>query len=257
VIAVSTRFRLAFALVVGIMGWCAAGRLSAAELKVEYAELAGIVRVFTQDAKLHVHNAPAKGLIEVFSAQSSYFSLAGHQVSLDVPTVEGWAPLVGNYSYYVNDLNLSGLTVSAISGAVRIVMLFDSSGYRIVPSDERLPSIQWSGAAVVLDLRPVKAGNSISLEAVNVEVKGTLKPICLKPGFFCTVALEQARPKVRKLPGQLSAQLKSVINGDKLRDGLAKSLESYLTLGSLGQVKIRSVKNAGSTATISFCLQGC
>ncbi len=230
---------------------------AAAELKIEFAELARVVSTLTQGAKLHLHNAPATGLISVLTSQSSYFEFAGHQLPVDVPPVEGWAPLIGDYAFYVNDVNMTKLTVGATGGAVRVTMQFDESGYDIVPSDQRLPSVKWKGAAVVLDLKPVKAGNSLSLEAVNVEVKGTLNPVCTKPGLVCTVVLEPARPKLRKMPAQLSAQLKALINSDKVRTSLAAALDGYLTLGTLGHVQIRSVKNSASATTISFCLQGC
>lgn len=230
---------------------------SAAKLEIDFSELASVVATLTQGAKLHLHNAPATGLISALTAQPSYFEFAGHQTPVDVPSVDGWAPFFGSYSYYVNDVNMTKLTVSAVSGAVRIVMQFDETGYEITPSDERLPSVQWTGAAVVLDLRPIKVGNSMSLEAVSVQVKGNLNPVCTKPGFLCTVVVEPARPKLRKMPAQLSAQLKSIINSDKIRNSLAKALDGYLTLGTLGHVQIKSVKSSTSSTTISFCLQGC
>lgn len=229
-----------------------------AELKVDYGELAGIVRTLTQGAKVRIHNAPAEGLLFLVGGASSYVELASYQAPLDVPTEDGWAPIIGNYSYYVNNLDMTSLTVTEVPGAVRLSMAFDATGYKIVPSDDRLPSIAWDKPVVSLDLRPVKAGNSIALEAVRVDIKGTLKPQCTKKSVFCTyLALKQAKAKVKSMPAQISAQIKGAINSAAVRESFGKALESYLTLGNLGQVKIRAIRNGDKTATISFCLQGC
>ncbi len=234
--------------------WPAAG----AELKVQYGELAALVRTLVADAKVHIHNVPPQGLMLFMPMQQSHVALAGQQAPIEVPTEDGWAPLIGSYSYYVNNLDLTALTVADAPGAVRITMSFDGSGYKIVPSDDRLPSIAWSKPAVSFDLRPVKAGSSIALEATRVEVKGTLKPECTRQSIFCTyIALQEAKKKVKEMPARISAQIKDVINSPAVRDGLAKYLEGYLTLGSLGQVKVKSVTNADKSVTIGFCLQGC
>lgn len=230
----------------------------AAELKVEYAELAGVVRTLSQGAKVHIHNAPAQGLLFLVGGVQSHVELAGHQAPIDVPTEDGWAPVIGSYSYYVNNLDLTKLTVGEAPGAIRITMAFDGSGYKMVPSDDRLPSVAWSNPSISIDMRPIKAGGSIALEAVRVKVEGSLRAECTRKGVFCTyIALQEAKKKVKSLPGQISAQIKDVINSPGVRESFAKSLQSYLTLGSLGQVKINGIRSSDKSVTISFCLQGC
>jgi hypothetical protein len=231
---------------------------AAAELKVNFAELAGLVRELTKDAKVHIHNVPASGLAVLTAPAQSYFEFVGHKVELTVPVQDGSAPLIGTYSYYVNDLNLKQLTVTGTGEAVRVAMAFEAPKYALVPSDDRLPSVRWERPMLTFDFVPVQVGNSVSLAAANIEVKGALKPECTTASILCNlIAINKARAEAKVIPTRVRDALKAEINGPAVRDNLAKTLAGYLTIGQVGQVKVKSVKATSGGVVVSFCLEGC
>lgn len=68
---------------VAMIAWGAAGPVSAAELRIEFRELAAIAQQALGGATLRLHNAPASGLLDF--SQGSYVAIGSTQVPVDVP----------------------------------------------------------------------------------------------------------------------------------------------------------------------------
>lgn len=236
----------------------------AAELRIEYRELAAIAQQALGSAKLRLHNAPAGGLLD-FSAGSSV-TIGTTEVPIPVPA-RTFAIAGGNYAYYLNDINSTAVTFESIPGAVRLTLLFESESPELIgrcrsgicAPINALPRIEWSNASVSIDLAPVGLGDSLSLEAKAVKIGGTFVPACapsaaLISGGICKSVLSKARQAIAKLRGDLDGLLRTEVNKPDVQAKIAAELKKRLVLGPAGALIIRAVTTDESAVSISFCL---
>ena len=177
---------------------------SAAELRISFAELAGVVQAVIGDAKVHLNNKPG-GLLNFSSG--SYAQVAGQQI--DVPLAPKSFEVLGStYAYYVNDLNSNSVKVAAVPSAVRVTLGFESTGSELVAGcikgscslADALPVIDWNNGTVSIDVVPVRYGTSMALQVKSVSIGGTMQANCgssggilLRRGLRAGVAVGQPR----------------------------------------------------------------
>lgn len=242
----------------------AAGRAQAAELRIEFRELAAIASQALSGATLRLHNAPASGLLD-FSA-GSYVAIGSTQVPISVPA-RTFPIAGGTYAYYLNDINSTGFAFEPVPGALRLTLSFEGEQPEIVgrcrsglcAPVNALPRIEWSDATVSIDLAPIAVGNGLSLEAKAVRIGGTFAPACspsaaLISGGICKSVLAKARQAIARLRGDLDGMLKAQVNTPEIQANIAGELKKRLVFGPAGAVSIRSVTTSDTAVTVSFCL---
>ncbi len=235
---------------------------AAAELRVTYAELAGLVQKAIGDAKIHLHNKPVT--ITSLLTTTSYVSIGGQQIAVPVAP-KSFDVLGSTYAYYVDDVNSSAIKVSPVAGALRLTLQFESKGAELSGGcvkggcglADALPVIDWNDGSVSIDLAPVKVGNSLALQAKSVSIGGTFRPTCTGAGGFfsdlsCDAALPFANRAIAKLKPELSAMLKDKVNDPTLQATIAQELQKRLTIGGLGDIVITNVTSDGSGIAIAF-----
>ncbi len=237
----------------------------AAELRIDFRELATLAGTILADAKLRLHNVPG-GVLD-FSAGSSV-TIGGVDRPIPVP-VRSFETAGARYTYLMNDINSQTIKVSAVNGAVRLSIAFEDEGPELVgrclsgicPPDGTLPNIEWQKPSVAIDLVPVKTGYSLSLKARHMEIMGTLEPRCLSSaGFFaaslCRAVLPQVKRTISRLRGDLDNGLVEQVNAPSIQEKIASSLNGYLAVGPAGEVHISkiSVDLEGKAVVVSFCL---
>lgn len=241
-----------------------AHRAAAADLRIDFKELASIASLFLSDAKIRLHNAQT-GMFDFTSGSS--ITLSGAQVPLPFP-VRSFETLGVKFAYLVNDLNSSAIKISPADGAVRISIAFESEGpelqgrclSELCSTNAILPEIEWDDAGLTMDLVPVKTEQGLSLKAQRVEVLGRITPLCRGNGFFsrniCEAALPKARSTLAKLKGDLDKGLVAQVNSETVQEKIAGALKGYLKLGKAGDVTVSkvSVENGGRAVVLSFCL---
>jgi hypothetical protein len=242
----------------------AAGPVSAAELRIEFKELAAVAQQALGGATLRLHNAPASGLLDF--TQGSFVAIGSTQVPVSVPA-RTFPIAGGTYAYYLNDINSTGVAFEAVPGAVRLTLKFESDAPElfgrcrsgICAPVNALPRVEWTDAVVAIDLAPVGVGESLSLEAKAVKIGGTFAPSCspsaaLISGGICKSVLSKARQAIAKFRGDLDGMLREQVNKPDIQAKIAGELKKRLVLGPAGELKIRSVGVSDSAVTISFCL---
>ena len=244
--------------------WLTAGSATAADLRIEFKELAAIAQQALGGATLRLHNAPASGLLDF--SQGSYVAIGSTQVPISVPA-RTFPIAGGTYAYYVNDINSTAVSFEPVSGAVRLTLRFESDSPELVgrcrsgicAPVNALPRIEWTDASVAIDLAPVGVADSLSLEAKAVKIGGNFAPACspsaaLISGEICRAVLAKARQAIAKLRGDLDGMLREQVNKPDVQAKIAGELKKRLVLGPAGELKVRSVGVSDSAVTISFCL---
>lgn len=236
---------------------------SAAELKISLAELARILTVTLGEPKLRLHNVPG-GLINLTPGSS--LKLGSTTVPIPIPARTF---VVGGttYAYYVNEINSTLITVSAVPSAVRFTVNFQTNGPALVGrcvsgfclSDQILPEITWSQPAVTFDLTPVYVNGNLSLNLKRVDISGTFVPDCnaaggIFTGGICDLALPKARGATRTLKTDLDKALKDQLNAPDIQAKLADGLRAYLKFGTAGEVRFSKVTVDPDSVTLTFCL---
>lgn len=251
-------------IVVAMMALCGATPVSAAELRMDFSELAAIARQSLGGASLRFHNVPASGLLDF--SQGSYVSIGATQVPISIPA-RTFPIAGGNYAYFVSDINSSGVVFEAVPGAVRLTLRFETGDPELVgrcrsgicAPVNALPRIEWSDASVAVDLAPVGLGDSLSLEAKAVKIGGTFAPSCapgaaLISGGICKSVLAKARQAIGRLRGDLDGMLRAQMNSPEVQGKIAGELKKRLALGPAGTLRIRAVSVTDSAVTVSFRL---
>ena len=150
--------RILQAILVAFVGVWAGSPASAAELRITYAELAGIVQAFAGNAKLHLNNAPIG-----FFGGASGSTLTIGKSEKEIPLTPKSFELVGStYAYFVKDLNSQSIRVSAEPSAVRVTLSFESNGQNFVGGCvsgdcglvDALPAVFWKNGSVTIDVVP-------------------------------------------------------------------------------------------------------
>ena len=236
---------------------------SAAELKISLAELARILTATLGQPKLRLHNLPG-GLINLTPGSS--LTLGSTSVPIPIPArkfdVGG-----STYAYYVNELNSSKITVTAVPSALRFTITFENAGPELLGkclsgfcvSDSSLPEIQWNSPVVQIDLTPVWINGNLSLDAKRIEIGGSFSPDCdmatgIFSGSLCRVVLPQARKATANLKSDLNKILLTQINAPEVQAKLAAGLRSYLKFGPVGEVRFSKVSVDADNVTLTFCL---
>lgn len=243
----------------------AALRSEAAELRVDFAELASLASSFLTGAQIRLHNAQS-GVLD-FSSGSS-ITIADTERPIPVP-VRSFDALGAKYAYLINDLNSTSIKVDAVKGAVRLSIAFESDGPELVarclsglcPSDAALPDIQWQKAAVTIDLVPVKVASGLSLTAARAEILGDVAPKCRTGAGFltrsiCEAALPKVRQTIQRYRKDVSAGLMQQLASGPVQDSIATALNAHLKFGPAGEVRVSrvAVENGGKAVVVSFCL---
>lgn len=238
----------------------------AAELRVSYAELAGLVQKAIGNATIHLHNKPVS--ISSLLTTTSYVAIGGQQI--EVPLAPKSFDVLGStYAYYVDDVNSSAIRVTPVAGALRLTLQFESKGAELsggcVKGNcglvDALPVINWDDSSVTIDLVPTRANGSLALQAKAVQIGGTLKPSCTGAGGFfsdlsCDAALPFASRAIAKLKPELSATLKDKINDPALQASVAGQIQQRLTIGGFGTVAITDVASDSKGVTVTFKIVG-
>lgn len=233
----------------------------AAELKISYTELSGILRSVLGDAKLHLHNKPG-GILDMTAG--SYFAIAGKQFDLPLP-LKSFGVLGSTYAYYVDDLNSQQITAESIPGAVRLVLTFAPKATlagTCLAGDcgltNALPSITWRGGTISIDVVPVHLGLSLALEVRGVKIGGNFSANCLGSGVIskgaCNLALGYARRTVTNLKPEIASKIKDQVNDAAAQTKVAEGLKSHLKVGEAGAFDITGVRTDSSVVRISFTL---
>lgn len=241
----------------------AARPAAAAELRVSYAELASVVQTVVGSAKIHLNNKPG-GMLAFGSG--SYVSINGQQIAVPIP-VKSFPILGSTYAYYVSDINSQSVRASAVTGAVRLTVLFESDGPEMVNGcvsgsctfEDALPNVEWSSPSLNIDVVPVGYNGSVALQVKSVQFGGTLRAVCQDDADFflsgaCEAGLSWANKSIAKMKPELAAQLKDKMNAPELQQAIADGLKKYLSLGQAGTVAISKVSNNDSNVTITFAL---
>jgi hypothetical protein len=254
--------RISLSLVAALMMAATAVPSPAAELRISLAELARILTTTLGDAKLRLHNVPGGALD--FTPGSS-LTIGTTSVTLPIPG-RSFEVGVSSYAYYINELNSTKVTISAVPGALRIRIDFESDGPELVGrcvsglcvGSSGLPEIQWNTPSISVDVAPVSVAGILSLNAKRVEVGGTFAPDCkaatgLFSGSLCNAVLPQARKATAKLKTDLNTTLMSQINGPEIQAKLTGAMRA-LKLGPAGEIRFSRVALEGDTLALTFCL---
>ena len=236
---------------------------SAAELKISLTELARILTVTLGEPKLRLHNVPGGALD--FTPGSS-LKLGSTTVAIPIPA-RTFSVGGTTYAYYVNEVNSSKITISAVPSALRFTVVFATNGPALVGrcvtgfcfSDSILPEITWTKPAVTFDLTPVWINGNLSLDLKRVDISGTFTPDCnaangIFSGGICDLALPKARGATRTLKTDLDKALKDQVNAPEIQAKLAAGLRSYLKFGPVGEARFSRVQVDADTVTLTFCL---
>ena len=237
----------------------------AAELRIDFRELASLASGILSGAKIRLH-VGSGGVLD-FAAGSSV-TIGGIERPIPTP-VRSFEAAGARYAYLLNDINSTGIKVSNAPGAVRLMVTFEEDGPEltgrclsgICPPDTALPEIEWRGAAVAIDFVPARVGTGLSLKVQKVELKGVFEPRCLQSAGFiaagiCRVILPQARYAISRFRKDLDSALLQQINASTMQEKIADSLKGYLAIGPAGEGRISKVAidPDGRAVVVSFCL---
>ena len=235
---------------------------SAAELRIPYSELAGIVQAVLGDAKLHLDNKPG-GMLQLTSG--SYFEIAGKQFPVPLQT-KSFNVLGSSYAYYVDDLDSQSISVAAIEHAVRLTLNFESKASALVSGcvsgdcslTSAMPQIGWRDGSVMIDVTPVQSGSSLTLQVKRVQIGGPLTPRCLGASSIatsaCRLALGWANKTIAKLKPEITATMTAKINAPDTQAKIADGLRKYLAIGPSNELAVTSVRSDNASVTIAFQL---
>ncbi len=239
----------------------ATGAASAAELRISFTELAGIVQAVLGDAKLHLHNKPAS----IFAlTDGSHLAFAGKEIAVPLQP-KSFNVLGSSYAYFVDDLNSQSIRVSPIASAVRLTLNFDSKADNLVGGcvsgdcslAGALPKILWKDGTVAIDVAPVHFGSSISLQVKHVSIGGPLSARCDGSGSLfsnsaCRIALGFANRTITRLKPDIAAMIQDKVNNAETQTKVAEGLKKYLVVGTAGELAVTRVTSDAKAVTIGF-----
>lgn len=236
--------------------------VAAAELRVSFAELAGVVQKIVGDGKIYLNNAPG-GLLQLVGTSSSV-TLGNQLLPVPVP-VKSFQILGSSYAYYISDVTSTAIRVTPVSGALRLTVEFESEGPELVGGcisggcglADVLPDIEWGRPQVHIDLFPVRFNGSVSLQVRSVEIAGSLEPVCRSSSGViaqstCQIARPAAQRTIQTVRKDLNAILKERVNDPSIQQSLADSLKRYLVLGPAGEVAITNVSVDAKGVVVAF-----
>ena len=255
------RQRIFAIFVVLVLALASASSGRAADLRVDFVELARVVQALVGNATVRLHNAPG-GLFE----PGANVTVASFQKLIPIK-VASFDLQGSTYAFYVNDLSSTEVRATAANGALRLTIKFEDEGPEIIGGclagsclfENALPNIEWSDPGITVDMVPVRFNGSVSLNLKRVELLGTLTPVCktdigiIAANTCRLIALPRARQKIALLRGQIDDGMKKVNEGD-MQQHLADQLKPRLSLGTLGEVQISNVAVDPEGIIVSFRL---
>jgi hypothetical protein len=235
-----------------------------ADLRITFGELTSLLQSIASGARIYLNNAPSALPAGLFSSQSYVQITPTQQYPVAIP-VRSFDVLGSKYGYFVKDVASSQVRVVPTTGALRLVVAFESEGPEAVavcisgPCQlaDILPDIQWDNASVNIDFVPIRFDGSISLEVRNVTTSGTPRAVCKGTADFlerqaCRVGLPFANRTISQLRRELPGIIKAAANQQAIQSQLAEGLKRYLTLGQAGEVAINNITIDPKTLTIVF-----
>lgn len=241
----------------------AVGRGEAAELRIDFAELAKIAQKLLVGAKIRIHNAPG-GLMGGLFNEGASLSLGSVQKQLEFKPFR-FNLLESIYELYVNEVNSSEFRVAPVGGALRLTVRFQIEGPAVIGACVEgpctfagaIPDILWTNSGLTADLVPVRYNGGVSLQIKRVQLLGVLEPRCKAGAGFLllntcrTLAVPQARRKIAMLPSQIDEQVKRFNEAD-IQKQIADGMKPSLSLGPVGEVQISNVVVDASGVVVSF-----
>jgi hypothetical protein len=237
--------------------------VSAAELRISFAELARLVQLSLTGSQLRLHNVPP-GIFD-FSPGSS-LTIGGSQTPIAVPA-RTFVVAGTTYAYYLNNINSSSIRIAAVKGALRLSVVFETDKAELVGhcvtgfciSDQALPEVQWVGATVTVDVAPILVNGLLSFEFKTADVGGSFSPDCatangLFVGSVCRAILPSARQALARLKGDVNTGLKTQLNAPETQAKLAAGLRERLKFGAAGELRVSKVAVESEAMTLTFCL---
>ena len=237
-----------------------AGRTEAADLRISFAELTRLLQSIASGARIYLNNVPGG----MFANQSFVQITSTQQYPVAIP-VKSFDILGSKYGYFVSDVGSTSVRVTPTSGALRLVVSFESEGPEAVAGcisgtctlADVLPDIQWDNAVVNVDFVPVRFNGSISLEVRSVTTGGTPRAVCKASADFierqaCNLGLPFANRTISQLRRELPGILMNAANQSGVQQQLAEGLKRYLTLGQAGEVAISNISIDPKTLTVNF-----
>jgi hypothetical protein len=235
-----------------------------ADLRITFGELTGLLQSIASGAKIYLNNAPSMLPAGLFASQSYVQITPTQQYPVAIP-VKSFDVLGSKYGYFVKDVASSQVRVVPTTGALRLILAFESDGPEAVAAcisgscqlADILPDIQWDNASVNVDFVPVRFDGSISLEVRNVTTGGTPRAVCKGTADFlerqaCRLGLPFANRTISQLRRELPGIIKAAANQQAIQSQLAEGLKRYLTLGQAGEVAINNISIDPKTLTIVF-----
>ena len=145
----------------------------AAELRVNYPELAALLRAALSGAEIHLNNKPNTGLLALIGPKQSYVKIGATEIPIAVPP-----HVILGTNYYVHQIASTKIAVAAVKQAVRVSVSFKAEGPAIVASSTAMPWVQWRDAAIDIDFKPIKVARGLSFEVTRVAMHGPFLAFC-------------------------------------------------------------------------------
>jgi len=231
----------------------------AADLRLTFAELTGLVQSIAGNSKVYLNNVPG-GLFST----GSYISLAGQQRDLPI-SAQTFSFLGSTYGYYVSDVSSTSLQISPISGGLRLRVAFEDDGPELVGRcvegscgfEDALPVVEWPGAGALIDFEPVQFNGSVSLRVKNVQLLGNPRAVCRADVGFgsraeCSAARYWADRAIARARNEIGNTIKDAVNKPEIQAQLADGLKKYLSLGPAGAIAINNLTLEPKSMVVKF-----
>jgi len=233
----------------------AAGSASAADLRITFEELKTLVQKFAGDAQIYLNNKPGT----LFTTSSS-LTVAGKTTEFPLKAARKNV-LLSTFEYYVNDVQSESLSVTPISGGLRLIIAFKHRGTELVGDcvagpclfEGALPDIEWPGAAAQIDLVPVQSNGSLSLQARSVRLLGTPRAVCgAQAGSLCSLGRSIANHFLSSMKPAIEREIKNSINAPETQQVMADELKKLLAVGPGGAIRINNLSLDPNSMTVRF-----
>lgn len=231
----------------------------AAELRVNYPELAALLRAALSGTEIHLNNKPNTGLLALIGPKQSYVKIGATEIPIAVPP-----HVILGTNYYVHQIASTKIAVGAVKQAVRVSVSFKAEGPAIVASSTAVPWVQWRDAAIDIDFKPIKVARGLSFEVTRVAMHGPFLAFCPPNDGFASftcdlLTLGATKQQMAKVRVKVESALKEHLNSAELRDQFADTITKYLSFAKADEVdiQIRDVKPVADGVAVSFCIGRC
>jgi hypothetical protein len=253
---VSRRCRCALFALAGLLVWSSPAK--SADLRITFEELTRLVQGIVSQSKIYLNNAPG-----VF-ASTSTAKIGNQQVGLPI-RVRVFPFLSSTYGYYVNDISSTELSLTPVSGALRLSLVFETDGPELIGEcmsgpctfQNVLPDIEWPGLAVEIDLVPTHHGGSVSLLVRSVRINGSPQAVCTSSGGFlsqaaCAAGRGWATRTITNAKIDIARILKEEANKPEVQQALADGLRNQFRFGPAGEIAVSRVTIDPKSVRVNF-----